>query len=174
MRKGWLGLYLVIFCIILVGLVLSTQIDVEDTVRKCITCTVVTVLCLWSIGVFMCLFRKRLRLPHLQSKLLWFSSMSTISMVGCWVVTTLPLTFELYLSVSSNRMGCRILADSRGCLFPQPTRRACLVRLLHMVKVRARHTFPFRLECFGIDGQNTEQHTEGGRQWGGAKRGACI
>ncbi len=105
-RKCWLALYLVIFCAILGGLVLSTQIDVEDTVRKRITCAVVTVLCLWSIGVCMCLFRKKLPLPHLQPILLWLSLMSAVSMVGCWVATAMPLAFDMYISVSSNRMGC--------------------------------------------------------------------
>jgi hypothetical protein len=100
-RNGWLGLYLAAFCVVLGCLVLPTQIDVEDTVGKYLTCVVVAVLCLWSIGVCMCLYRRKLRLPYLQPILLCCSSLSAVSMVGCWGATALPLTYNEYLSVSS-------------------------------------------------------------------------
>ena len=131
-RKRWLVLYLAIFCATVGGLVLPTQIDVEDDVRKHMTCAVVTVFCLWSIGVCTCLFGNANE-PHMKPKLVCFGLTSAISMVGCWVVAK-PLAFELYLSVSSSQVDCQTLADFRGCLFLQPTRRACLVRLPLVVK----------------------------------------
>lgn len=98
-RKRWLVLYSAAFCIILGGLVLPNQY-VEDTVGKYMTCAVVSVVCAWSIGVCISLSRKS-RSPLLGQKLRWFSLMSVLSMVGCWVATALPLAFEVYLPVSS-------------------------------------------------------------------------
>ncbi len=145
MRRRWLVVYSAAFCLIPAGLALLIHYF-EDPAGKYITCVVVSVVCIWSIGVCWLLFRKKLSLPRLQPKLLWYGSMSTISMVGCWVATALPLAFDVYLPVSSPWMRYRMKAYFGDCLFLQPTGRAGLVRLPLVAKIGARRG---QRECFG-------------------------
>lgn len=105
-KKYWLVLFVAATCVILGSLVLPAQY-IGGTIGKYITCTVVSVVDVWATGVFVFLY-KWLGLwgPKYRCSLLVFVSASVLSMVGCWVATAPPLTFEVYVPVSFYRMGC--------------------------------------------------------------------
>ena len=109
-RKWWLILYPIAFCVVLWGLVGSVFLaqNVGDASAKWITCVLVSVVCTWSIGVFISvLWRKRPGMHETQEdqllrwKLMVFVSASVLQIVNCVVATWLPLSFEVYLPISS-------------------------------------------------------------------------